>query len=169
MTNEYVLRRQVTRMDAHAIVHRNLPDAAPECTELRHHPFVGFVHAVNHRMVTAEVSPLIHTLVDRFTGRPYLSDPWPGLTNRVDSMGLNEPTDPEWNAVSLNQARHNATRLIRTSLVRRLKLAHGHSLHEKQCLETVWKPNWVITASYRRRPLQVLVDALTGGYYILGT
>lgn len=166
---QYVLRPRLTEEDAWEVIEEREPHVCRIGVSLTHHPFSGFVHLVRHPGLPKDADSSIHTLVDRLTGRAYITEAWPLIEHASDACDFERVTDPGWNTITYEQARENATRLLRTAALRRYRLARFHTVEEQDGFELIWKPNWVLSAVLDNREFKVLVDGLNGGYYVIGT
>lgn len=110
----------------------------------------------------------LNTLVDRYTGKAFVTDPWPALTLADEGVRRDEVSDPGWNSTSFETARRRAARLVATIAVRHLRLAGNPHVKETESHELVWKPNWLLSGELHNRPVRILVDGLNGGYYVVG-
>lgn len=160
----------VTADQAWAVVQAKAPGLVRGAEQLRYHPFSGFVHTF---VVPRFRNPLgqerMNTLVDYYTGKAFITDPWPALTTVDAGVCRSEVSDPGWNSTSFDTARRRAARLVGTVAIRHLRLAQNPRLEETESHELVWKPNWLLTGQLQNRPVRILVDALNGGYYVVGS
>lgn len=160
----------VTADQAWALVQAKAPGLRRGGEQLRHHPFAGFVHTF---AVPRFRNPLrqerMNTLVDRYTGKAFITDPWPALAAPDPAARRHEVNDPGWNSTSFATARRRAARLVGTVAMRHLRLAQNPRVREEESHELVWKPNWLLTGELQDRQVRILVDALSGGYYVVGS
>ncbi|MEQ8206625.1 MAG: hypothetical protein RIA65_10650 [Woeseia sp.] len=166
---QYVFQPQLSESDAWGVIEDRLPQVAKIAAELRHHPFSGFVHRIYCDMKDRSLGDEVHTLVDRYTGQAYLTAAWPRLDELPESSEIGKVADPGWNSVSFEQARQLAMQLLRTATMRRLRLLRRQAPEEKQGFELIWKPNWVLTGRHSDQELKILVDGLSGSYYVIGS
>lgn len=136
----------------------------PESATLTYHPFAGFVHGM--RLPRSKSESQVHTLVDRLTGKTFITDPWPAL--RPVSQKHAQVQDPHWNSVDFEEARMRSRKLVSTASLRKMKLGHNSRIREIEGHEKIWKPNWLLTGHLGKQKLQVLVDGMNGGYYVVG-
>lgn len=160
----------VTADQAWNVVRAKAPGLVRGAEELQYHPFSGFVHTF---AVPKFRNPLrqerMNTLVDRYTGKAFITDPWPELEPVAVDAVRHEVSDPGWNSTSFEAARDKAARLVGTVAVRHLRLAQNPRVKEIASHELVWKPNWLLSGQLQKQPLRILVDALNGGYYVVGS
>lgn len=159
----------VTADQAWTVVRAKAPGLMRGTEELRYHPFSGFVHSfVVPKFRNPRRQERLNTLVDRYTGKAFVTDPWPALTLVDEHVRRDEVSDPGWNSTSFETARRRAARLVATIAVRHLRLAGNPQVKETESYELVWKPNWLLSGELHNRPVRILVDGLNGGYYVVG-
>ena len=166
---QYLFRPQITEEDAWQIVQERVPELSKTTTELRHHPFSGFVYRLSCDVNDLSLGDEVHALVDRYTGKAYLTSVWPALEELQRTSDIGVVADPGWNSVTFEQAQHKAVQLMRTASLRRFRLLHRKIPEQQQAFELIWKPNWVLTGLFNGQKLQVLVDGLSGAYYVIGS
>lgn len=110
----------------------------------------------------------VHTLVDRYSGKAYISDAWTELSRACPEQA-SKVSDPQWNTVSFDEARERSAKLVRTANLRRYRLSGQPRLEEVDSVDLIWKPNWLVTCAVDDRTVKVLVDGLTSQYYVLGS
>lgn len=159
----------VSADQAWATIHAKAPRLQRVAESLSYHPFAGFEHTFS---VPRFRNPLrrekVNTLVDRYTGKAFITGPWSKLQPiRNDDEGA-RVRDPGWNSTSFEAARMRASRLVGTVAMRHLRLAQNPRLEETESHELLWKPNWLLTGQLHDRTIRVLVDALNGDYYVVG-
>ena len=173
MTNTITARVFAPTLDAAqaaAVVRAKAPAFRSTAARLRWHPFAGFVYRVEHPLIRLTGRPQrAYTLVDRLSGSAALTDPWPPLGELTEEQRGECVADPGWNSVDLDEARFRAKRLVATATMRRNRLSRAAEITEIGAYETLWKPNWLLTGRLGDRELTVLVDGLSGGYYVVGT
>lgn len=136
---------------------------------LRWHPFSGFEFRLRHPRSPGNQPERAFAIVDRLTGQATLTDPWPELLELGPERAGECVGDPGWNTTDFAEARLRAHRLVATAAMRRNRLAAHASITQVRAVESLWKPNWLLEARFRGARMQVLVDAITGGYYVVGT
>ncbi|ANO50568.1 hypothetical protein [Woeseia oceani] len=166
---QYAFQPELDENDAWHAIEERLPDISRVAAELRHHPFSGFIHRVYCDMRDRSRAEDVHTLVDRYTGKAYLTPVWPKLEVLPESSAVGSAADPGWNSVSFEHAQQLALQLLRTATLRRLRLLRRKAPEKKQGYELIWKPNWVLTGMHGRQELRILVDGLSGSYYVIGS
>lgn len=159
----------VSADQAWAAVQAKAPRLARVGESLSYHPFAGFEHVFS---VPRFRNPLrrerVNTLVDRYTGKAFITGPWSMLEPIRIGDERARVSDPGWNSTSFETARVQASRLVGTVAMRHLRLAQNPRLEETVSHELLWKPNWLLTGQLHDRTIRVLVDALNGGYYVVG-
>jgi hypothetical protein len=160
----------VTADQAWTVVRAKAPGLVRGAEELQYHPFSAFVHTFAvPKFRNPRRQERMNTLVDRYTGKAFITDPWPELEPVLTDAVRNEVSDPGWNSTSFEAARRKAARLVGTVAVRHLRLAQNPRVKELESHELVWKPNWLLSGQLQNRSIKILVDALNGGYYVVGS
>lgn len=159
----------VSEEQAWDIVRAKAPGLRSGPATLRHHPFSGFVHRSLRPMPGRRHDDRVHTLVDRLTGSAFITAPWPQLEPVDLRTAESQVSDPSWNTISFEEARRRSTRIVRTATIRRAPLVSRMDIEEVEYHELLWKPNWLLDGTLGGRQLRILVDALGGGYYIVGS
>ncbi|WP_157000557.1 hypothetical protein [Leucobacter komagatae] len=136
---------------------------------LRWHPFSGFEYRLTHPLTPGGAPQRVYAIVDRLTGQATLTDPWPELHEFTSEHERDCVADPGWNTTGFAEAARRARRLVATAAMRRHRLAVTSTVSEVRAVESLWKPNWLLESRLRGHRLQILVDAITGGYYVVGT
>lgn len=154
----------LTREQASAAVRAKAAAFEVESASLSFHPFAGFIHSMTLPRTRAEST--IHTLVDRLTGKTFITDPWPELRHTASGQGRVD--DPRWNSISFENARMRSRHLVATASLRKMKLGHNSRIREIHSYEMIWKPNWLLVGKLGDQELKVLVDGMNGGYYVVG-
>lgn len=153
---------------ARDIVRRRAPALRQGDISLRFHPFAGFVHHVRNPMFGATHGTRAYTLVDRSTGKVFVTDPWPPLERAAEEdAGLVAPEHPGL-ALSMEQARALAARTVSVAALQKFRLARTSVITVADEHELVWKPNLLLTCHGRSGEIRILVDGLNGNYYVLG-
>ncbi|WP_404287862.1 hypothetical protein [Glutamicibacter arilaitensis] len=161
--SELVLRTLVDEDYARSILQAKAPGMEVISARLRHHPFAGFIFDVSH--LAGRVGRT-HALVDYFTGKAFISDPWQ-TADPSSTMELNPVQDPRWNTIDFETARQKAKSLLATAALRRARLAWKGGVREHHSVNKVWKPNWVIEAKLDGKSYRIMVDGLNGGYFFI--
>lgn len=159
----------VTEEQAWDIVLAEAPGLLPGTAALRHHPFSGFVHRSRRPVPGRRYEDRVHTLVDRLTGSAFVTAPWPLLEPVDPRVAESQVSDPSWNTISVEEARRRADRIVSTATLRPAPLASRMAIEEVEHHELIWKPNWLLGGTLGRCRLRILVDALSGGYYVVGS
>ncbi len=159
----------VTAPQAWSVVRERAPGITPVRERLRWHPFSGFEFRIAHPLNGGGSLQRAFAIVDRFTGQATLTDPWPELVQLEEQQSTDLIADPGWNTTGFTEAGSRAHRLVATAALRKHRLATPPTITEVRAVETLWKPNWLLEARLAGRRPQILVDAITGGYYVVGT
>jgi hypothetical protein len=159
----------VTLNQARGVIQRKAPSLNHIEAELKYHPFAAFAYRLHHSVFKLKRFAHVHTLVDVYTGKAYISDAWPTLIDQEPSMPGMEVADPHWNSVTFEQARLRSEKLVRTANLRRYRLSGQPWLEEIACEEIIWKPNWLLTGTIFGQTVRILVDGLTSRYYVVGS
>ncbi|UTX53534.1 hypothetical protein [Leucobacter aridicollis] len=163
------LPAQLTSAHAWSVVLDRAPGIAMVSERLRWHPFSGFEYKITHPLNMGGSPQRAFAIVDRLTGQATLTDPWPDLVELDERQRTNLVTDPGWNTTSFAEAGSRAHRLVATAAIRKHRLSTPSTVTGVRTINTLWKPNWLLEARLAGRRLQILVDAVTGGYYVVGT
>lgn len=153
---------------ARDIVRRRAPALRQGDIGLRFHPFAGFVHHVRNPMFGATRGTRAYTLVDRSTGKVFVTDPWPPLERVAEDDAC--PVAPEHPglALSMAQARALAARTVSVAALQKFRLARTSVITVTDEHELIWKPNLLLTCHGRSGEIRILVDGLNGNYCVLG-
>lgn len=163
--NELVLRTMVDAQYAESILQAKAPGMKVISATQRHHPFAGFVFDVPH---LADRVGRTHTLVDYYSGKAFISDPWQPA-DPSDNVGFSPVLDPQWNTIDFDSARQKAKALLATASLRKARLAWKGGVREQRSVAKVWKPNWVLEAQLDGKSYRIMVDGLNGGYFFIGS
>lgn len=159
----------VSADQAWAVIQAKTPRLLRVGESLSYHPFAGFEHAFSvPRFRNALRRERVNTLVDRYTGKAFITGPWSMLQPIQIGDEWGRVSDPGWNSTSFETARTRASRLVGTVAMRHLRLAQNPRLEETESHELLWKPNWLLTGQLQDQKIRILVDALNGGYYVVG-
>ena len=159
----------LTAEQAWQVVTKKTPGLQPAGQRLRWHPFSGFVFAVRHPLNAGGSPKRAFTLVDRLSGQATLTDPWPQLGELSAAQAGECVPDPGWNSIDADEAALRAHRLVSTAALRRNRLATSAEITVLRAVESLWKPNWLLTGALDGRSLTILVDGINGGYYVVGS
>lgn len=154
----------VDETEAWATLRQRAPKLRKLRAELKYHPFAGIVFDMPTLLGAVQ---RVHTLVDYYTGKAFLTGEWKGHAETVPEH--QRVTDPQWATVSLDQARHRASQTVATANLRRTRLAGRGGLRERHVVPTVWKPNWMFHTELEGRNLEIMVDGLNGSYFVIGS
>lgn len=137
---------------------------------LLYHPFAGFEYAFSVPRLRSKLRrERVNTLVDRYTGKAFITGPWSELQPIAMNEEARRVKDPGWNSTTFETARSKASRLVGTVAMRHLRLAQDPRVEETRSYELLWKPNWLLTGRLQDRTIQILVDGLNGDYYVVGS
>jgi hypothetical protein len=129
---------------------------------LAYHPFAGFEFTMPGPFAIVATA---RVLVDRFTGKPFLSGAWEEAAPAPLSARVR---DPQWNTIDRAEALRRARSLVQTARLKRAKLSVLQDTCLVRTVSTVWKPNWLVHVSSRGREFKILVDGLSGRYFVIG-
>lgn len=160
---------QLSAAQAWEVVRERAPGLEAHGERLRWHPFSGFEFRLSHPLNQGGAPQRAFAIVDRLTGQATLTDPWPALTELGPAERGDLIEDPGWNSTDFEEAGRRAHRLVATAAMRKHRLATPSQITEVRAIESLSKPNWLLEAKLQGRKLQILVDAITGGYYVVGT
>lgn len=119
-----------------------------------------------------------HALVDLVGGRAFVVEPWTEVPfvpveelAELDGCSARDIRDgaarfgPPVARVTVDEAVGTARRLLTSVLLRRRRLGSGSSFELRRDPLVVGKPNWWVTGSVSGRPVEVVVDAVSGRHY----
>lgn len=166
---EAVRRPLVSSADAIKRMSSRLRDDRTLNAELVHHPMLGveFRMSGNSRR-RRPIEPralLAHAVVDLVGGRAYVTEPWnrQDFFPRPDSAASDRDPQPR---LARDTAIDAARELMLGVLFRRRRLGSDLDLHVNGEPLLFGKPNWWITAGADEKPVEVLVDAMTGKHFV---
>lgn len=153
-----------------AWLRKRLPGIADAQARLYHHPMLAASYEVRRRSGSATA----HALVDLVGGRAYAAEPWEHIrfvplavadtTGEAGAPGA--LTDP---VRVLDDARGEraARDLVRSILLRGRRLSAPGRLHLLRDPLVFGKPNWWLTGTRGGKPVEIILDGLTGRHYAL--
>lgn len=155
---------------------KRLPGIEDARAQLYHHPMLAVAYEVRKR----DESATAHAIVDLVGGRAYGADPWEHITfvpiaeakAAARGAGGAEPsaagsvTDPV-RALDDERAERAARDLVRSFLLRGRRLGAPGKLHPLQEPFLFGKPNWWLTGTREGKPVEIILDGLTGRHYAL--
>ncbi|MDN6124043.1 MAG: hypothetical protein L0I80_09295, partial [Brevibacterium sp.] len=111
----------------------------------------------------------MNVLVNAYSGRGFIADFDPrGETVTVDEWrDAFESSDQAGPQPGPADVRRTARSLVRTKVVKTVKLGMGLSITEAAAPSGVLKPNWVVTGANDRFSSTILVDGLDSSHYIV--
>jgi hypothetical protein len=153
--------------------------------QLYHHPMLAASYEVRRRSGSASA----HALVDLVGGRAYAAEPWGHIrfiplevARRTGGTAAAETTAAAAAAASdasertltdpvrvLDDVRgeHAARTLVRSVLLRGRRLGSPGRLHPLGEPLVFGKPNWWLTGTRGGKPVEIILDGLTGRHYAL--
>lgn len=158
----------VDRAAAYDWVRRKLPKAHDIKMSLYHHPMMGCEFGWKIRR--GKFSK-ITILVDLVSGRAFAAAPWdensfePPDTQLIavnDHAQLSDRTA----LVALEKARAAARSVAQVIVMRKQRFAVTDNMRPSAPDVFFLKPNWWITGSHRGRPLELILDGVTGKHYV---
>jgi len=158
----------VDRAAASAWVRRKLPKARDIKMSLYHHPMMGCEFGWEIRR--SKFSK-ITILVDLVSGRAFAAAPWdensfePPATQLLAENDHAQLSD-QAALVTLEKARTAARSVAQVIVMRKQRFAVTGNLRASAPEIFFLKPNWWITGSHRGRPLELVLDGVTGKHYV---
>lgn len=147
-----------------AWLRKRLPGITDAQAQKYHHPMLAASYEVRRRTGSASA----HALVDLVGGRAYAAEPW----DHIAFLPLTSATAPE--AVTdpvrvLDDAcgERAARDLVRSILLRGRRLSAPGRLHLLRDPLVFGKPNWWLTGTRGGKPVEIILDGLTGRHYAL--
>ncbi|WP_198392368.1 hypothetical protein [Brevibacterium yomogidense] len=158
--------------------------------QLYHHPMLAAAYEVRKR----DESATAHAIVDLVGGRAYGAEPWDHITfvpiaeakataratngathaggaGASGTVGSESPaagtvTDPV-RVLDDARAERAARDLVRSFLLRGRRLGAPGKLHPLREPFLFGKPNWWLTGTREDKPVEIILDGLTGRHYAL--
>ncbi len=171
------LTPNITAAEATAVFRRKLPGARVEVREV-FHPFWWTVLAVETRGLFARrktsesrgaAGRRINVLVNARSGKGYLADfePQGAVVDAAEWQQATGPQDQTGPVITSGEAVRTARSLVRTKVVKTVKLGMDISIAEAAAPREVLKPNWLVTGSNAKHSATILVDGLDSSHYIV--
>lgn len=173
---------RVTHDRAIAWLRRRVPGAAEVRAQLYHHPMLATSYEVRRRDGSASA----HALVDLVGGRAYATEPWEhvafvpiaeaeaGLAAGAASTAGRVPAGTSAAGISAprrilddERGERVARDLVRSVLLRGRRLGPPGRLHPLREPLLFGKPNWWLTGTKDGRPVEIILDGLSGRHYAL--
>lgn len=166
-----------TRIDearARAWLRKRLSGVEDVRAELYHHPMLAVSYEVRKR----DGSATAHAIVDLVGGRAYGAEPWEhiafvpiaeAVAGARAASGTATPgtvTDPV-RVLDDARAERAARDLVRSFLLRGRRLGAPGRLHPLREPLLFGKPNWWLTGTREGKPVEIILDGLTGRHYAL--
>lgn len=185
-TREPALRLtpNITVAEALAVFQRKLPGSHAEVREVLH-PFWWTVLTARTRGIfsrsrngplssgAAGVGPVsgqrMNVLVNAYSGKGFIADFEPRGTavGAAEWDAALEPSDQAGPRPSLFEVSRTARSLVRTKVVKTVKLGMGITLDEVAPPRGILKPNWLVTGANEKFSATILVDGLDSSHYIV--
>ncbi|SMY11393.1 hypothetical protein [Brevibacterium jeotgali] len=157
---------RVTHDRAIAWLRRRVPGAAAVRAQLYHHPMLATSYEVRKRDGSASA----HALVDLVGGRAYATEPWEHVAfvplAEAEAACAAAISDPV-RVLDDERGERAARDLVRSVLLRGRRLGPPGQLHPLREPLLFGKPNWWLTATKDGRPVEIILDGLTGRHYAL--
>ena len=177
------LAPNITAAEARAVFERKLPHATAEVRKVLH-PFWWTVLSARTRSifrraersgfaapVPAETSPgqRMNVLVNAYSGKGYLADFVPRgetvvVAEWLDSFESSDQAGPQ---PGPDDVRRTARSLVRTKVLKTVKLGMRLTIEEAAAPSGILKPNWVVTGGNDKYSATILVDGLDSSHYIV--
>lgn len=156
------------RTAVHDWVQRKLPKARELQISLYYHPMMGFEFGWDIRR--GKFSK-ITILVDLVSGRAFAAAPWDDNSFEspaVELMAQNEHylLSERKAVVSSEKAKAAAKAVAQVIVMRKQRFAVQGNIRSTAPDLHFLKPNWWITGSHRGRPLELILDGVTGKHYV---
>lgn len=187
------LTKHISAAEAVAVFQRKLPGAAAEATPVSH-PFWWTVLSARTRGIFSRFggdrpsggrgeasaggaggsAPLgrgqrMNVLVNAYSGKGFIADFEPQGAQVAEAewqraLGSSDQAGP---APSLFEVSRTARSLVRTKVLKTVKLGMGITLDEVAPPRGVLKPNWLVTGANGKFAATILVDGLDSSHYIV--
>lgn len=151
-----------------AWLRRRVTGVAEARAQLYHHPMLATSYEVRKRDGSASA----HALVDLVGGRAYATEPWEHVA--FVSIAEAEETAEAPGKISAparvlddERGERAARDLVRSVLLRGRRLGPPGRLHPLREPLLFGKPNWWLTGTKDGRPVEIIMDGLTGRHYAL--
>lgn len=161
----------ITAAEAVAVFRRKIPGAQAEATAV-FHPFWWTALEVKtgrKASVASTTGRRLNVLVNAYSGKGFIADFEPA-GDPIDSDRWQEEFDASDQAgpgVTTADVTRTARTLVRTKVVKTVKLGMGMSITEAQAPRGVLKPNWLVAGSNANYSATILVDGLDSSHYIV--
>lgn len=174
----------ITDAEALAVFRRKLPGADAEVRPA-FHPFWWTVLGARTSSIfrrraspmPAETSPSagrmsgqrMNVLVNAYSGKGFIADFEPqGETVPIEEwLDAVESSEQAGARPEASEVRRTAHSLVRTKVLRTVKLGMGVTIDESLAPKGILKPNWVVTGANDRFSATILVDGLDSSHYIV--
>lgn len=171
----------MNRAEAKRWVHKRLPETSDLKFSLYHHPMAGVDFdwistggpAKRSGLFKKNTSQPMSVLVDLVGGRASATDPWnrDGLVPLSEELskhnnGAEPVITPPTSAVSVEDAEHSAYEIAGSVILRQRRMGTRRQLHQSREAVLFGKPNWWVTGEHKGRKLEMILDAVTGKYYM---
>lgn len=159
------LASHISAAEATEVFERRLPGAVAE-VEKTHHPFWWVVLRVDVAGIldgvraTRRPSAVVNVFVDAVSGKASIADFEP----RGAAIDVAEWTGPTTLSGDVVGAAHD---LVRTKVMRTVKLGMRVRLGEAESARGILKPNWLVRGANHRYSATFLVDGLDASHYVV--
>ena len=137
---------------------------------LYHHPMLAASYEVRRRSGSATA----HALVDLVGGRAYAAEPWEHIAfvplaeaKRAGGVRAETALTDPVRVLDDVRGERAARDLVRSVLLRGRRLGPPGQLHPLGEPLVFGKPNWWLTATRDGKPVEIILDGLTGRHYAL--
>lgn len=171
------LAPNITAAEALAVFQRKLPDAEAEVREVLHPFWWTALRAWTRGVFTRSAKPgsavspgqRMNVLVNACSGKGYIADfePRGESVAVVDWVGALDFSDQGGPQPGVDQVRRTSRSLVRTKVVKTVKLGMSISIDEAAAPSGVLKPNWIVTGANEKFSATILVDGLDSSHYIV--
>lgn len=177
------LAPNITAAEALAVFGRKLPNADAKVREVLH-PFWWTVLSARTSSILrwnrkpapadparteASAGQRMNVLVNAYSGKGYLADFDPrGEAVAVEAWrDAFEASDQAGPQPGPDDVRRTARSLVRTKVLKTVKLGMGLNIDETVAPSGILKPNWVVTGANDKFSATILVDGLDSSHYIV--
>lgn len=111
----------------------------------------------------------MNILVNAYSGKGYIADFEPrgkvvAVEEWLDSFESSDQAGPQPGPADV---RRTARSLVRTKVVKTVKLGMGLTIDETVAPSGILKPNWLVTGTNSKFKATILVDGLDSSHYIV--
>lgn len=178
------LAPHITAAEAVAVFRRKLPGAAAEATPVLH-PFWWTALSARTRGIFArtrkgrrlgapetdrsDLGQRMNVLVNAYSGKGYIADfePQGAEVEVADWQAAFDASDQAGPTPSPFEVSRTARSLVRTKVLKNVKLGMGITLDETAPPRGILKPNWIVEGANEKFSATILVDGLDSSHYII--